>query len=459
MGIFKEIIDATKDLSNIGEDTYNNSFKKRNFSSISRRSLEGTLQFPVIVSKSLDIDTLQMITKALEREFTTFVEISMSMSPILNIDSDKDAFGYLRKFHQNSSVKASLSDLKVIAADVLEHYNAFSDPNKEVFMFSSVVEGITGGKVVIENKNQLEDIFEGIREDILNNKFIPKSKNEMLLEANSGKGGDNITRNIYKKGAKNYTTINIRSGDSNILGDNGLGGTKRKSEFTLSDFELPRNIIKDNDVKKPNELTPTTMHIRTILVDKENQNQGAMDFIIGVKATMHPVSSEEMVDNVLHAVRGKSKFFNFIRWTTGEIGFFKDFLFNIKEIKRDVSKRSAGSSPWWIALKRRRTLAKVSKLLPNRILPNATLVLSMEEVEYIKNNFKYDLMNERFVDSIMREFFLLGVVIADPSTETAYFLFDGFENFQAVTFTALERDIRGTNGVDFREVMRLVQRV
>jgi hypothetical protein len=59
MGILREILDTLKDISSIKTDTM---LGKKSYSSISKRSLEGTLQFPTLVSKSLDIDTLQMIT-------------------------------------------------------------------------------------------------------------------------------------------------------------------------------------------------------------------------------------------------------------------------------------------------------------------------------------------------------------------------------------------------------------
>jgi hypothetical protein len=186
-----------------------------------------------------------------------------------------------------------------------------------------------------------------------------------------------------------------------------------------------------------------------------------MDFIIGIKSTMHPIPSDEMVSNVLNAVQSKSRFFNTVRWTSGEISFFKDFLFNIKEIKDDVANRSSGSSPWWIALKRRRALAKIkgALMIPNQILPNASIVVSMEEVDFIKSNYGYDLMNSSFVDKIMKEYFLIGFVIVDNSTQIAHFLFDGQEGFQSVTFGGLEQANKSGGGSDLKDVLKLVQRI
>ena len=48
-----------------------------------------------------------------------------------------------------------------------------------------------------------------------------------------------------------------------------------------------------------------------------------------------------MIGNLLDGYRSGNKFFNFIRWTTGEIAFIKDFLLlNIDELKDDVIKKT-----------------------------------------------------------------------------------------------------------------------
>lgn len=515
MGIIREILDTIKDVSALGAGSVEDVFKKRRHGSLSRQSLEGTLQFPVIVSKSLDLETLQMITKALERQYASFVQVALTMNPKLDLSNDKDAIGYLRKFHQNSNVRTSTDDVRNAFNNILsENYMGFADDAGDKLFFAAVYEGSTAN-LVVANKEQLQDVLEGIREEVLNNKFIPKSplysfQNDNLnqyhnavTEASKNRNGNKRsggTTISYGDGAdarrhnENNYSGDVNQGKYNMtqMGDvdnsntvsSMVGGNSNSNNTTNSTFtgqianitmqggkgamqpekfkyDLPNNVLKDNDARKANELVPTTMHVRTILMNKEKENQGTMDFLVGIKATMHPVSSDEMVTNILHSVKSKGKFFNSIRWTSGEISFFKDFLFNIKDIKNDVSRRSAGASPWWIALKRRRSLAKLkgAMMLPNQILPNASIVLSMEEVNYIHTEFGYDLMNPMFVNKIMDTFFLLGFVIVDDSSQIAHFLFDGQQDYQSVTFNGLERDQKGGGGADLKDVLKLVQRI
>jgi len=174
---------------------------------------------------------------------------------------------------------------------------------------------------------------------------------------------------------------------------------------------------------------------------------------------MHPINSDEMITNLINGCNNDNKFFNFIKWTTGETEFFKDFLFNIKEIKDDVVSRSQGASPWWITLKRKKLMAKMKDrlFLPNKILPNTTIVVSAQEVEFIKTHYGFDLMNPMFVDKIMETYFLLGFVVVDSSTQIAHFLFDGQKSYQSVTFNGLERE--NSAKTDTKEILKLMNKM
>jgi hypothetical protein len=83
-------------------------------------------------------------------------------------------------------------------------------------------------------------------------------------------------------------------------------------------------------------------------------------------------------------------------------------------------------------------------MMKKQILPNATIVVSTEEVTYLKNEYGVDLFNPRTVKELMDYYFLLGFVILDPSTELAYFMFDGYSGYQTFSYEALERENQNT---------------
>lgn len=483
MSIFKDVIDIVKDLGRTSSDVTDEFMKRKKYDSISSRAGQGTLTFPVIASRALDIETLQMISKALERDFGSFVQIAMSMSPTFDIKREVDIQGYLRKFHQNHTSKLTLNDVHNTLSDLaMEGSYAVDLMENGVVVASTVVEG-NFGPLNKDNQKGLASLLEGINEDILNRKFQPVKERYVLTgddnlnhyynvkeasmrKPQTGKDGyDMGNGKVYKNGSVQPKGATDSAGKPLSLNiTNNMSPAQPKVGGTsLGHYEytLPREMLKDNDAKKANELVPTIMHMRVRGIDENGTVTDTIEFLLGIKTTLHPVSSEEMVNNIYAGLRNKGKFFNFIRFTSGEISFFKDFLLNLKDIRGDVSRQSAGSSRWWLALKRRANLAKVGKklMLPGQFLPNASIVVSFDEVEYLKSTMGLDLMNYKTADRLMKEYFLLSIVVADTSSQIVHFLFDGQADFQSVTFDGLEKSTHGKNDMGFKDVLRLVQRV
>lgn len=437
MGTLRDIIDIGKDMIKNGEmkSMFNNKAQSR---SLSKKASEGTVQFPVIISSSMDIETAQNISKALERNYATFVQIVFSMDPTLSVTDGKSAADYIMKFHQNMNSK--FNDVYDIGKVMGESATLLE--NDEFIILSGIYEGSTT-RIVANNKEQLINLMDHVRHDILDHKYVPK------LE----------TMYNFKNPELNHKYNSMRFEPVSEAVNTKRPGGITTADPKVSDFS--RNMLTDNDVKKSNELIATTLHIRIKLLNKDGINASTIDFIIGVKAIMHVVRSDDMVENMVSVCKNDNVVFNFLRWTTGEISFFKDLLFNINSTKADVYRASHGSSPWWLALKRRRSLAKVTDaniFTKKRILPNATIVISEEEVEMIKSEFGYDLHNPIFVDRIMSSYFLLGFVIVDSSAQIAHFKFDGQDDFQSVTFSALEK-ANTSDERKFKEMLKVINRI
>lgn len=459
MSILQDIFDLAKDMTRIGDDFATDVLDKKRFTSVSRRAKEGTLQFPVIISKSISLEDAQMITKAMEKEFASMLQTSLTMSPFLNLSKQKDAAGYLRQFHQNSDVRTNafndaLNTLQSVGENTTHDDNDLNSvdlsdeegniPEKALEGFTGTMEGSTpemNRDLFFNSQSMMDSLHESTVSELYRPIHPLQTRASKIIMEAAGPG---------KKGKGGNTTVN------NYFGKDGSQG-----QPTLK-YELPRGVLTDNDVKKANELISTSMHVRTILTNKANEAQGHMDFMIGVKAMMHPVASDDIVENVTNGILKRGRFFKFVRWTTGEIQFVRDFLFNVSEIRDDVARTTKGNdSRWWSLLKRRRKIANLRKFtfLPGDILPNTSLVLSTEEVDYLKNNKGIDLEDITIVDKLMDQYFLIGLVIVDSSTGVAKFLFDGDRQYRTVTFSGLERGDMNGKGSDIKDVIKLVQRI
>ena len=430
MGILKDFLDVISDITTATKDA-SGAMSDSRMSSLSKESLEGTLQFPVLVSRSLDMETSSMISRALEKNYSSFVQVVLGMNPIFNTDGGKGVKDFIRKFHQNSDTKTGTGDFtNFISSDESSFYVSESE-NGKVSLITVITDG-GSGKVYADNKKGLLEYMSDINMDSVNGNIRPVSEEYFI--------NSRLVSEEFKTKYSPATEANR--------------GIKREDP----DFELPRDVLKWTQVQKFNELMPTHLIVKV----KLQANDGSInDFqvIIGVKTTLHPIDSKEMVYNLVSSTKHGNKIFNFIKWTTGEISFFKDFLFNINGIKDDVVRRSAGASPWWITLKRRKLLAKVKNALfiPSGLLPNATIVVSMEEVNYIKAEFGYDFLNTYFVDGIMKSYFLLGFVVVDNSTQVVHMLFEGQSNFQSYSFTGLQKEADSKE--DFKQMLKLINRI
>ena len=457
MAILRDIFEIfSKDLNAQDFDPFDAKNNPRQFSSISKRAAEGTLQFPFIVSRAIPYSTIQRVVKAGEANAASFAQIVFTMSP--QHDINQDGVDYLRKFHQNMDTENNLDDILGDAG------KAFAENTIVTKLYQCDDSTL---RVLKEELTAYgADFVEGSLNNILPNRSIkdatiirPMSMTEAVQivtektksrQDNRRSGGGKPPSNINRG---NNFTINLDKGVTNF------GDSKQKPDDTTI---VPKNILMDNDIRKTNDLVPTLLHIRVLATDPKGKSDVAkyIDFVVGIKATIHPVASQEMIDNIVDACKNNDGFFKFIKWTTGEISFFQDFLLNMKESKKDVIDRSNGASAFWIGLKRRRVLAKAkaATLMKNRILPNASLVIAQSEVDYIKSVHGFDLMNVSLITDIMDKFFLLSVFIVDDALEVVHIKYEGQLSYQTVSFDGLEKE-NSNSARNFKDILKAVQRI
>ena len=467
MGTFKDIIDTISGLE--GDVAAMVSGGKR-FKSLSKASMDGTMNFPVVVSNALSIEDASLVSKALERQFASFTLTLMTMNPYLYTMGGKaSASNYINKFHQNLDTRADSVDLiNAVNNFMAEAYSKF-DVNYDVLeevsnrIVYNVYEGVNSVGVNAKNAKYSYTIDEVTESRILNDLA---NHGTVLLEApTTSIRGDYVTggktSNDYSNSRSSIDTVKmsdatINAGDVNVTynmhggrGGASIGGDRR--QFNHMDVS--------SDYKKANELVPTLLHMRIYPVDTVSKMEmPPIDFVLGIKATLHPVSSEEMVINIARGIKNEDKFFNFIRWTTGEISFFKDFVLSLNEIKIDAINTSNKSSRWWTVFKRRKNAAKIKNAFSsNRLLPNATIVITQEEADIIRDQYGYNLEKTNIAYKLIENYFLIAFVIVDPALQRVKFLFDGKNEFEVMTFAGLARE----NTVDdkkFKDMMNMLGR-
>ena len=417
MGLLKDIWEIAQDDSDRKELSKFFMLKKNkdgaSYNSIAKQAQSGVMQFPVICSKSLSYDTMLMVTKACERNFASLLQVIFTMN---QVTTSPNPANFINRFHQNTSmIKGSGDVLRYVLNNAeipKEIKNKICNLNKETLMCYDEIFNLKSVDGLFRSRDSKKLIFEG--------------KNVYITEADDNRNKDNKDKKpSYNKDIKNETT---------------------------------RNVFLDSDVKKANELAPTMMTVRILKPIGEN-NAKYIDFVVGVKAIIHPVNTEDMSKHLVNVLGDHGTLFNLIRWTSGEISLFKDMIFQIDQIKTEIGETESGDSLWWSTLKNLKATQRFRKYTgADPVLPNATFVISMEEVDYIKANFGHDILRDGAAKKIMNDYGLLQFIVVDNSSEIVHLMIDGQEKYIVNTFKGMERQ---TSDADkqFKEILRAVNKL
>ena len=218
---------------------------------------------------------------------------------------------------------------------------------------------------------------------------------------------------------------------------------------------LQRPQLNDQKVRKVNSLNPLTMNVQ-FKVKASDESIVTVDAMIGVKTKLYPVDSLEIMDRVYSNRTTKVNLFNFIRAFSGEIQFWRDFVFALGKAKIDANfnARRVGSKLWKV-LERRSKTSKISQMLNinNAATAITTLVLSMEEVEFLNKEADIDLLDAHEARKILNDFNFISIMIVDENLETIRTILDtGNDEWESNTFKAFDRD----EEMDYKQMVKML---
>jgi hypothetical protein len=207
--------------------------------------------------------------------------------------------------------------------------------------------------------------------------------------------------------------------------------------------------IKDTDIKKINNMMPSVL-----VVKLHNKNsQITTNVAVGVKAKIQYIPQDEVIYRISSKNKDKNMLFNFIRSTTREISFLKDFLFALDKAKLDAIKIQKSSNSVWKILERRAVRNRV------RMFNNdggyggiVSLVISADTLATLNKEYDFKASISE-VENLISQYNLLSFFVADDVNERATYLFDdASRQFTTVSYTALEK----TDSKDYKKIINLL---
>lgn len=398
--------------------------------SIARASAGLIFTYPVLCSSSLGIKSCTMVSKALERRNVTMLQILLAA----NQRTNQNIMDYLKDFHTNLDFdKMSLEDFVDVITESGTYAKMISKPEYLLEMMP-----LREKNVALEDFRENTNYFfeEDVNENYIGRfKLLKRNGYDTIIEADSNTDSDDDKKkNQTQTKDKAFKTINVSGRDYTYDSD-------ADDVNKMTSPNIDSNRLLSSEIKKANEMVPTLMLINTI-----DPSTGAnMQSVVGVKSRMISVPSGEVVGRILANYQDSNNLLKFIKLTTRETSFIKDFLLAVDNAKLDAinNSKKGSATALFNALERRsqngkiRKMAKTEKQFAKAI---ATLVISQEDVEDLKKMNGIDVESIRIIKPIMEKLNLLYFVIIDESSESIKILIDGSDDYEVYPFSALEKE-------------------
>jgi hypothetical protein len=207
----------------------------------------------------------------------------------------------------------------------------------------------------------------------------------------------------------------------------------------------PKRSVNFMDIRKNNELEPYIINM-TVNCTFGSTMQ-SFEFLFGVKTICHPLDANEIIKQIPEVITKRNPLFRFIQWTTGEINT-ANFVLDFEGQKKAASSKSEVTK-WFTHLKARSRVAKeraFTKSLGGKtgstIIPNATLIISRSDAEYIQIKYKIDLFrNYRQINNLMDTLCLMYFIILDDVNDELMLFNTGTMSYEHYTFSSLKSTI------------------
>lgn len=397
-----------------------------NTKSITERARKSIFVYPVLFSSGMsDLETDFEVSKFLELQYGIFTMLTVGLNPAV---SNGTIGEYLNTISAESVEGVEYSLKSYDPNQVKSWYNMFSEENKDFFEEYKYVNGL-------EAKNNgytdLNEILDKVNDLEKNNKELQRSQN--------------ATADRVKK----------LEGDKKEF--NSMDAFDEENDVFASELKA------DAIIKKLSDAAPTMIELKLKLKGYESD----FKIPIALKANPHFLRSDELAALFDSAIEDKRLLTRIVKLTSGEISFFKDFLFNIDRIKRDQKLyESFGQHPWYqqfMARKEKNRAKRLGLILStlfgkgkevvsatSNYLPTASIILTIDELEKSsKMKFGFLLKNEKILWSILNHLGLLCIGIYDPRRETFAFYFNGFKKPLMMS----KKQMKGSSGKSDSEKM------
>ena len=483
--IISDIIQLTKLARKIKKDASLDSENMKTVSAcwskakaISAQAAKYVLEYPVACTNQItDYKKALAIAKQVELDCARFVILASGLNPIVDrqhndtivahlnsMISSFESYGlpctiepattefinagkeYMNKYfstelYQTYKDEDPYADFIGKSAEAIGTVNAFNDEGDD-----ETVTDLNGNTV---NKTEY---YDKIMNDILS-----KTKDRSPLATFETPTEENFKELYYNMtGQQMKSPDEIQKDDNNKYVDLETARAEYNKAFNkysdiIRQSKLTTTAANTAILDKLNKVGPTIITITLYLTDGAG-GQRAIQLPLAIKSSLQFLESPDLM-RVLTSTDNKTKKLDkFIKVTTGQMTFFKDWLAAISEVDEDIEReKTLGTVPIFRRLmdaKNRYRLKSIAETRPilskfiagknQKDLPMCTIVCTSSEMEEaFKQKWTYIYKTRKIINEIIDTYMLLGFGVVDTTSDIIYLFYAGESEPQIIEVNKL----------------------
>lgn len=254
----------------------------------------------------------------------------------------------------------------------------------------------------------------------------------------------------------------------------------RKTEVNAKAAARAPQYVDDSKCQKLNTMKPLLMNVTINMLNKDDSLQ-PINYVIGVKTRSRVVPASILPEVAKYPLKEMDKISRKIKWRAGELKFFKDLIFRINEKKQTAADSRDPNRKWYrrlyelahmkgdaptTAVVQGKSLFKTflqakqgKDKLKHGLIPNASIIMSQNDVDNIKNQTNIDLLKAGAAKKFCGELFLLSFIIIDLDAESIKVLLpDQYADFDVQDLGAVKKQLAAldTSGTKTRDMFKLL---
>lgn len=492
--------------------------------SIASRAAKNIFEFPVFVSKSVPLNYATATCSLLEQMYASFLQMTISLAPIVDmeainsgnpfsglktasinsflecgdwefsqeacynrIQSENGTFEFSLVQYNDDTAQAILESVENMNIDHYTHFfsEAKSDDDKGKDK-NKGNEPPTGSKSDGPNANKLDEL--GYRyEDIKDANGNVVAQKRTTRRDRQEKRDQATFEDSVGYDPETGTTRKDRQEQRDELASQ-MNFQKTKNDFARTRVEALKQaemqapvMLRDQDVTKINTMKPLLMNAQMGYVEKNNSGEAIgiqkMNYVVGVKTFVRLIDPKLMPEVVKFPDKN-NMLLKRAKYRAGELKYWRDFKFDIKGKKQAAYDIGVTPEKKWyhrlyqmahlrddalapmVATGGLKGLTKRWNTAKTGMIPNCSIVITQEDVNYIKSETGKDLMKPGTAASLCREMFLISFVVIDIDQEAVKILIpDMHKDFEVQSLDAINKQLSvlNTSGVKTNEIFKHLQ--